>query len=78
MCKSASDWRLALVLAGTAPALAASEFTHEGWKGQVAFKDGKFRQCHMWISAINNCDVGFSLDATGELRLGAAQPEPRP
>jgi hypothetical protein len=60
----------ALVLAGTAPAFAAFEFTHEGWKGQVAFTDGKFRQCLMWASAINNYDVGFSLDGAGELRLG--------
>jgi hypothetical protein len=58
------------VLAGTAPAFAAFEFTHEGWKGQVAFTDGKFRQCLMWASAINNYDVGFSLDGAGELRLG--------
>jgi len=59
----------ALVLAGTAPAFAA-EFTQQGWTGQVAFTDGKFRQCLMWASAINNYDVGFSLDAAGELRLG--------
>ncbi|MEA2872157.1 MAG: hypothetical protein QOH67_2133 [Hyphomicrobiales bacterium] len=70
MVKSCASLATALVLAGTAPALAAFEFTHEGWKGQVAFTDGKFRQCLMWASAINNFDVGFSLDGAGELRLG--------
>ena len=70
MYKSCASLATALVLAGTAPAFAASEFTHEGWKGQVAFTDGKFRQCLMWASAINNFDVGFSLDGAGELRLG--------
>jgi hypothetical protein len=70
MVKSCASLATALVLAGTAPAFAAFEFTHEGWKGQVAFTDGKFRQCLMWASAINNFDVGFSLDGAGELRLG--------
>ena len=70
MYKSCASLATALVLAGTAPAFAAFEFTHEGWKGQVAFTDGKFRQCLMWASAINNYDVGFSLDGAGELRLG--------
>ncbi len=70
MFKSCASLATALVLAGTAPAFAASEFTHEGWKGQVALKDGKFFQCQMWISAINNYDVGFSLDAAGEMKLG--------
>ena len=70
MYKSCANLATVLVLAGTAPAFAAFEFTHEGWKGQVAFTDGKFRQCLMWASAINNYDVGFSLDAAGELRLG--------
>jgi hypothetical protein len=70
MYKSCASLATALVLAGTAPAFAAFEFTHEGWKGQVAFTDGKFRQCLMWASAINNFDVGFSLDGAGELRLG--------
>ena len=70
MYRSCASLATALVLAGTAPAFAASEFTHEGWKGQVAFTDGKFRQCLMWASAINNYDVGFSLDGAGELRLG--------
>jgi hypothetical protein len=70
MSKSCASLATALVLAGTVPALAASEFTHEGWKGQAAFTDGKFRQCLMWAAAINNYDVGFSLDAGGELRLG--------
>src|SRR5215213_4150699 len=60
----------ALTLLGTTPAFAAGEFIHEGWSGQAAFTDGKFRQCLMWASAINNYDVGLSLDATGELRLG--------
>jgi hypothetical protein len=70
MRKSCAGLVMALVLAGGAPARAASEFTHEGWSGQAAFTDGKFRQCQMWASAINNYDVGFSLDAAGELRLG--------
>ena len=70
MVKSCASLATALVLAGTAPAFAAFEFTHEGWKGQVAFTDGKFRQCLMWASAINNYDVGLSLDGAGELRLG--------
>ena len=48
MYKSCASLATALVLAGTAPAFAAFEFTHEGWKGQVAFTDGKFRQCLMW------------------------------
>ncbi len=51
------------------PALAA-EFRHEGWIGQAIMQDGKFRQCHMWSQAINNYDVGLSLEPNGELRLG--------
>jgi hypothetical protein len=70
MVRYCASLATALVLAGIVPALAAFEFTHEGWKGQVALKDGKFFQCQMWISAINNYDVGFSLDAAGEMKLG--------
>lgn len=61
----------ALVLAGMAPAVANNrEFKHEGWSGLSVFVDGKFRQCQMWASAINNFDVGISLDAAGEMKLG--------
>ncbi len=58
------------MLAGTAPAFGTPEFKHEGWSGHSVFAEGKFRQCLMWASAINNFDVGFSLDGAGELRLG--------
>ena len=70
MYRSCASLATALVLAGTAPALATPEFKHEGWSGHSVFAEGKFRQCLMWVSAINNYDVGFSLDAAGELRLG--------
>jgi len=63
----------ALVLNGAAPALAletVDKFQHEGWSGQAVFQDGQFRQCHMWMPEINNWDLGLSLDASGELRLG--------
>jgi hypothetical protein len=70
MVKSCASLATALVLAGTAPALATPEFKHEGWSGHSVFAEGKFRQCLMWASAINNYDVGFSLDGAGELRLG--------
>jgi len=70
MVKSCASLATALVLAGTAPAFATPEFKHEGWSGHSVFAEGKFRQCLMWASAINNYDVGFSLDGAGELRLG--------
>lgn len=63
----------ALVLIGTvtAPAFEVAEkFQHEGWMGEAVFEDGQFRQCHMWMLEINNWDLGLSLDASGELRLG--------
>ena len=70
MPKSCIGLTIACVLAGTVPALAAGKFNHEGWSGQAVFTDGKFRQCHMWVSAINNYDVGLALEPSGELRLG--------
>ena len=48
----------------------ADKFQHEGWSGRAVFKDGKFRQCHMWMAAINNWDLGLALDPRGELKLG--------
>ena len=63
----------ALTLSGTAPAPAletVDKFQHEGWAGQAVFEDGQFRQCHMWMPEINNWDLGLSMDASGELRLG--------
>jgi hypothetical protein len=59
-----------LVLGGMSPTLAAGEFRHEGWSGQAVLVDGKFRQCHMWMAAINNWDLGLALESSGELRLG--------
>jgi hypothetical protein len=59
-----------VVLSGAIPAVAAGEFKHEGWSGRAVTVDGKFRQCHMWMAAINNWDVGLSLDDAGDLRLG--------
>ena len=53
-----------------AAAQAVDKFSHEGWAGEAVIQDGKFRQCNMWASAINNWDLGFALEATGELRLG--------
>ena len=70
MVNSCVSLATALVLAGTAPAFGMPEFKHEGWSGHSVFAEGKFRQCLMWASAINNYDVGFSLDGAGELRLG--------
>lgn len=61
------------VLSGAAPALAAEaadKFRHEGWSGQAVFENGKFRQCHMWMAAINNWDLGLAVDPSGELKLG--------
>jgi hypothetical protein len=49
---------------------AADKFQHEGWAGEAVFQDGQFRQCHMWMPEINNWDLGLSMDASGELRLG--------
>jgi hypothetical protein len=63
----------ALVLGAAAPASALETldgFQHEGWAGEAVFQDGQFRQCHMWMPEINNWDLGLSLDASGELRLG--------
>ena len=51
-----------LVVSGAVPALAADKFQHEGWSGRAVFQDGKFRQCHMWMAAINNWDLGLALD----------------
>lgn len=70
MHTSCASLATALVLAGTAPALGTPEFKHEGWSGHSVFAEGKFRQCLMWASAINNFDVGLSLDGAGDLRLG--------
>ena len=62
---------LALSGWGTASAFeVADKFQHEGWSGEAVFQDGQFRQCHMWLPAINNWDLGLSMDAAGELRLG--------
>lgn len=58
------------ILGLTAAARAEGEFRHEGWAGRAVSVDGKFRQCHMWMSAINNWDVGLALEPSGELRLG--------
>jgi hypothetical protein len=68
--KSCAGLTAALLVASMIPAVAGPEFNHEGWAGQSVFADGKFRQCHMWKAAINNYDVGLSLDTPGELRLG--------
>jgi hypothetical protein len=63
-----------IVLNGTAPALAAAEaadkFRHEGWSGRAVLENGKFRQCNMWMAAINNWDLGLALESSGELKLG--------
>jgi hypothetical protein len=65
---------LVLVLSGGRPAVAdtstSDRFRHEGWSGRALFENGKFRQCHMWMTAINNWDLGLALDPSGELRLG--------
>lgn len=66
---------VAVGMAAIVPALAAGEFTHDGWTGQAVFADGKFRQCHMWMSAINNYDLGLALEPSGELRLGLRSPK---
>jgi hypothetical protein len=61
------------VLGGTAPALAAEaadKFRHEGWSGRAVLENGTFRQCHMWMAAINNWDLGLALEPSGELKLG--------
>jgi len=62
-----------VVLSGAAPALAseaADKFQHEGWSGRAVFENGAFRQCHMWMAAINNWDLGLALDPSGDLKLG--------
>ena len=61
---------VAVDILAASSALAAGEFTHQGWRGQAAFDDGKFNRCQMWMSAINNWDLGLTLIHTGELRLG--------
>jgi hypothetical protein len=61
---------LAVVTAVPGPALAAGEFSHEGWRGTPVFVEGKFRQCQMWMAEINNWDLILSVEHTGELRLG--------
>lgn len=59
-----------LMAATPAHAQVKRHFTHEGWKGFVMVKDGKFVQCYMTLSAINNYDVVLALNPDGELRLG--------
>ena len=61
---------LAVGMTSADAARAAGEFSHEGWIGQAVFDGGKLRQCHMWMSAINNYDLGLALEPSGELRLG--------
>jgi hypothetical protein len=61
---------LAVGMTSANAAQAAGEFSHEGWTGQAVFDSGKLRQCHMWMSAINNYDLGLALEPSGELRLG--------
>ena len=48
----------------------SDKFQHEAWSGAALSDDGKFLQCVMWSSAINNWDLGLSLLPSGELRLG--------
>jgi len=63
----------AVVLGAAGPASAfevADKFQHEGWMGEAVFQDGRFRQCQMWMLEMNKWDLGLSLDASGELRLG--------
>lgn len=72
VCKSVA-LAFVVVLSGAAPALAAEtadKFQHEGWSGQAVFRDGQFRQCYMWMAAINNWDLGLALDSAGDLKLG--------
>ena len=73
MVRASAALVFALIAGGAAPASAlevVEKFQHEGWAGQAVFQDGQFRQCHMWMLEINNWDLGLSLDASGELRLG--------
>ena len=73
MARRSVAWAFVLLLSGTAPASAAEaadKFRHEGWSGHAVFENGKFRQCHMWMAAINNWDLGLALEPSGELRLG--------
>jgi hypothetical protein len=65
---AAAIW--AVVTAASGPAQAAGEFGHEGWRGAPVLVDGKFRQCQMWMAAINNWDLILSVEHSGELRLG--------
>jgi hypothetical protein len=53
-----------------ASAVTIETFSHDAWSGQAVAQDGKFRQCYMWMSAINNWDLGLALEPSGELRLG--------
>jgi hypothetical protein len=59
-----------LVGMAAASAHATGEFSHEGWSGKAMHQDGKFIQCWMSMSAINNYDLILALNATGEWRLG--------
>ena len=73
MVRASVALAFAVVMAGTISASAlevVDKFQHEGWAGQAVFEDGHFRQCHMWMLEINKWDLGLSLDASGELRLG--------
>ncbi len=73
MVRKAVALAFLFVLSGAVPAWAAEatdKFRHAGWSGQAVFENGRFRQCHMWMAAINNCDFGLALDPTGDLKLG--------
>lgn len=61
---------LAVGIAGAQAATVGGKFNHEVWSGVALFDSGKFLQCQMWMSAINNYDLILSLTAEGELRLG--------
>jgi len=61
---------LAVGMTAANGAESTKEFTHEGWVGEAIFDGAKFRQCHMWLPAINNHDLGLALEPSGELRLG--------
>jgi hypothetical protein len=61
---------LAVGMTASVAAKAAGEFSHQGWSGHAVFDGGKFLQCQMWMSAINNYDLVLALDSSGDLRLG--------
>jgi hypothetical protein len=66
---------IALAFVALAPGAQAAieqsdKFTHEGWSGVALTQDGRFMQCVMWSSAINNWDIGLSLSPGGGLQLG--------